>query len=245
MYYLLTKQTPFDSHSLPELIEMVSRGNFPPPRQVVSTLPNALEAICLKAMSLRPEDRFESAGKLASDVQRFLADEPVSAYRESAAQRGRRWTRKHPRTMATVSASLLVGIIGSSLFLYAIARKNKELSQAVQNEMFAREAVAKKYEELAEAKESETQAKLQAIKSRDLAQQLLTRSEKLIYARNLQAAQRYWELGLSKLRSTPSMLAGGITALGTSLFADILQRNHVTLDEDSNGSVPGVLTASV
>ena len=48
-------------------------------------MPPALEAVCLKAMALRPEDRYASARALADDVEHWLADEPVSAYREPLA----------------------------------------------------------------------------------------------------------------------------------------------------------------
>ena len=39
----------------------------------------ALEAVCLKAMALKPEDRYAAPKALAEDVERWLADEPVTA----------------------------------------------------------------------------------------------------------------------------------------------------------------------
>ena len=39
----------------------------------------ALEAVCLKAMALKPEDRYAIARALAEDVERWMADEPVTA----------------------------------------------------------------------------------------------------------------------------------------------------------------------
>ena len=45
-------------------------------------VPRPLDAICRKAMALRPDDRYASALDLAADVERWLADEPVSAERE-------------------------------------------------------------------------------------------------------------------------------------------------------------------
>ena len=66
----------------------VQRGEFPPPRAVPPGRAAALEAVCLKAMALRPEDRYASAPALADDVERWLADEPVSAWREPFAATG-------------------------------------------------------------------------------------------------------------------------------------------------------------
>ena len=71
----------------------------------------ALEAVCLKAMALRPADRYASALDLAEDVERWLADEPVTAWREPAGVRLRRWVRKHARLVTGVAAALAVGTL--------------------------------------------------------------------------------------------------------------------------------------
>ena len=39
----------------------MQRGEFPPPRRIDPSLDRALEAICVKAMALRPEDRYANA----------------------------------------------------------------------------------------------------------------------------------------------------------------------------------------
>src|SRR5262249_46606675 len=71
--------------------------DFPPPRQVKKDVPPALEAVCLQAMALKPEDRYPTALDLAADVEHWLADEPVSAYRERAGARLAPWGRQPPR----------------------------------------------------------------------------------------------------------------------------------------------------
>ncbi|MEJ7640450.1 MAG: hypothetical protein WKF75_21400 [Singulisphaera sp.] len=58
-------------------------------------VPAALEAVCLKAMAFPPEDRYPSASALAGDIERWLAGEPVSAWREPFPTRARRWLRRH------------------------------------------------------------------------------------------------------------------------------------------------------
>ena len=81
------------------------RGEFPRPRAVNPKVPPALEAICLKAMALEPEDRYPSARALADDLEHWLADQPVSAYPEPWRLRLRRWGRRH-RTLVTAAAAL-------------------------------------------------------------------------------------------------------------------------------------------
>jgi tetratricopeptide (TPR) repeat protein len=93
------------------------RGVFAPPRRTKASVPAALEAVCLKAMALQPEDRYGSAKELAADVEHWLGDEPVTAYREPWTGRLRRWGRRHRATvgglaalLVTVTAALAVGL---------------------------------------------------------------------------------------------------------------------------------------
>src|SRR5262249_38161334 len=78
----------------------------------------ALEAICLKAMATVPEDRYTKATALADDVERWLADEPVSCHREPVRRRFQRWKRKHPR-ITTLSTAVLILLLlaGPAVFL--------------------------------------------------------------------------------------------------------------------------------
>src|SRR5260370_27651083 len=90
LYSLLTGRAPF--HTLDPL-EKVHRGKFPSPRRVNKGVPPGLDAICLKAMSLRPQDRYCTALDLAGDVEDWLGDEPLECYREPMAVRLARWNR--------------------------------------------------------------------------------------------------------------------------------------------------------
>src|SRR5262249_4292700 len=76
---LLTGKPPYDG---PDALEQACRGEVVPARQRKRSVPAALEAVCLKAMAKRPEERYPSPRTLAEEVQRWLADEPVLAHRE-------------------------------------------------------------------------------------------------------------------------------------------------------------------
>jgi serine/threonine protein kinase len=111
LYTLLTGKKSVDG-DLVEVLRKVERGEIVPPRQVNPSTPEPLEAICRKAMSLKPEDRYASALDLAQDVELWLSDEPVSAWREPARVRAGRWIRKHRTLVATALATLLVAVVG-------------------------------------------------------------------------------------------------------------------------------------
>ena len=87
LYELLTGQVAFPGAKVLDVIERVRQGDFRPPRSVRRSVPAPLEAICLKAMAVRPEDRYGSVRELAEDLEHWLADEPVSAYPEGRLER--------------------------------------------------------------------------------------------------------------------------------------------------------------
>ena len=136
LYKLLTGRVAFDGQSREEVFGKVQRGEFAWPRQVRAGVPPALEAVCLEAMALRPEDRYGSALELAADVEHWLADEPVSAWREPWTLRGRRWLRRH-RAWATASVVGLVIIALAAAALAAQSWRNAE-AERVKNEELRR-----------------------------------------------------------------------------------------------------------
>lgn len=95
LYCLLTGKQAFEGRDLLAIFDRVKRGDFPKPRAVCPHVPAALEAICLKAMALEKSGRYATATLLADDLERWLADEPVSAYREPFLERCARWGRRH------------------------------------------------------------------------------------------------------------------------------------------------------
>jgi eukaryotic-like serine/threonine-protein kinase len=116
LYSLLTGRVPFAAKELADVLRKVERGEFARPREASPWLDPALEAICLKAMALSPADRYASPKGLADDVERWLADEPVTAHREPLVRRARRWARKHRTALATAAsaatvAALLLGVV--------------------------------------------------------------------------------------------------------------------------------------
>src|SRR5262249_56675077 len=94
LYSLLTGRPPVEG-DIGDMLRAVQRGEFSPPRRHDATIDRALEAVCLKAMAHRPEDRYASTRGLAEDIERWMADEPVSTWPEPLSRRARRWGRRH------------------------------------------------------------------------------------------------------------------------------------------------------
>jgi tetratricopeptide (TPR) repeat protein len=77
-------------------LDKVRRRDFPLPREVKPEVPTALEAICLKALALEPQHRHASASALAEDLEQWLAEEPILAFR-AAVSEYEALVRDHPK----------------------------------------------------------------------------------------------------------------------------------------------------
>jgi serine/threonine-protein kinase len=132
LYVLLTGRPAFSGSQIGTVLEKVRRGDFPPPRQLQKDTPRALEAVCLKAMARQPEERYASAEELAADLEHWLADAPVSAWREPWRIRARRWLRLHQR-LATGAVVLLVTAL-AALAVSNLLLRHEQQQTAVQKE---------------------------------------------------------------------------------------------------------------
>ena len=111
LYHLLTGQPPRHGSSCEQVMELARSVPPPPPRKLKGDIARALEAICLKAMAQRPQDRYAGTLDLAWDVQRYLAGAPVSVYREPVLARAWRWCKRHRHALARSAAGVLALVL--------------------------------------------------------------------------------------------------------------------------------------
>ncbi len=124
LYTILSGKRPIESDNWPETQQLIQQGRYKRPREENNAIPRSLEAICLRAMALRPEDRYTSAGSLAQDIERWLADEPVAAYEESISEKLKRWVKRH-RNGIGIAALLMTGaVIALSASILLLEQKN-------------------------------------------------------------------------------------------------------------------------
>ena len=115
LYFLLTNQAPFQGNSRESTLEAARSNQFQSPREVDSTIPKALEAICLRAMAKESSDRYETASDLADDIDRWIAGEPVMAMVEPVWQRAGRWARRNQTLVASTIALLVASFVALAI----------------------------------------------------------------------------------------------------------------------------------
>lgn len=122
LYCILTCRAAFEEPDVRVVLHNVQRGVFPAPKSCVPSVPHRLQAICLKAMSLRPEDRYPTVRELADDIEHWLADEPVSAYQENIFGWLARWGRRHRNWVQAGAAALVLVALVATFAAVQISR---------------------------------------------------------------------------------------------------------------------------
>jgi serine/threonine-protein kinase len=131
LFCLLTGKPPFENdEDIGAVLRAVGKGDFPTPRILDPSIDRALEAVCLKAMALKPEDRYPTARALADDVERWAADEPVTAWREPITRRMQRWARRNRTAVSVAATSILVAVVGLVAVIAVQNRANAALTDA-------------------------------------------------------------------------------------------------------------------
>ena len=205
LYKLLTGVTPFDRKTLnkasyDEMRRIICEDEPQPPSRRVRTLgarqnsshtqghpsgsplpdrkiKKELDWIVMKTLEKDRTRRYESASALATDIERYLNDEPVAAVHPSTAYLLQKFARRNkPLIISTgvVAAALLVGT-GVSIWQ-------------------AQEAIAARHVANEQFLEADRQRR-KAERAADLAQQNEEFSNQLVYAADVRMAAQAWQSG--------------------------------------------------
>ena len=128
LFCLLTGRSPFSGRDVGEILASVQLGIFKAPRKLHSRIAKPLEAICLKAMARESGDRYESPRAMAEDIERWLADQRVKAYREPLLVQMSRWLRKNKVVAGAGLSALAVAFVAALLIAGVLADSNQKLA---------------------------------------------------------------------------------------------------------------------
>lgn len=154
LFQILTGTMPFEGSTATELIQRVQFEEIRSPRAVNRKVSRPLDAICRKATARDVRRRYATAGELADDLERYLADEPVSAWSEPVWTRAARYARRHRLAVAMLAATLLFACAAAGI-VYSAAQRRQQQEERHENQIRNRES-----RRLAEL-ESKVQALLQ------------------------------------------------------------------------------------
>ena len=177
LYAMLVGRPPFGGRSFDEILQNTIAGNFETPRQINSSVPKSLEAICLKAMRSTKSARYPTALAMAEDIEAYLADERVSAWQEPFSVLARRWMRKHKTAVTTGGAGLILltvgAVVATALLASANTREAAAREKATGNFIIAKSVVDDFLKQLAE------DPRLELASLEGLTSEMLTKAENL------------------------------------------------------------------
>ena len=128
------------------------------PARLAKLVRGELDWIVMRAVEKDRTRRYEAAGGLARDVERFLRHEPVEAGPPSATYRLRKYARKHRGVLAMAGA-----FAGLLMLAAAVSTRQAYLATKARNE--AQQAYEQSRVNEAKAKEQEAQARRSAAES--------------------------------------------------------------------------------
>ncbi|HKB05563.1 MAG TPA: WD40 repeat domain-containing serine/threonine protein kinase [Gemmataceae bacterium] len=160
LYELLTGRPPFKGESVAQTLRMVEEQDPTRPRWLNPACDPDLEAVALKCLEKDPGRRYETAGAMADDLQRWLNGEPVTARRAGPGRRAWKWVRRNPVMAGLVTACvglLAFGIV--STIVYAV-QSHDLVNQVLQNEARAKANETEANKNAAAARQAADEAKV-------------------------------------------------------------------------------------
>ncbi|MCA9218414.1 MAG: protein kinase [Planctomycetales bacterium] len=139
LFCVATGSRPFDSNDIATIIRKTQTGEFPSPRAKNTAVAKPLEAIILRAMATKANQRYQSAKLLADDVEAFLADEPVTAWEEPLSVKTRRWVKRHRTFVATAISGCGITIVGLVIGIVLLSAANRRETLARESAEDARD----------------------------------------------------------------------------------------------------------
>jgi len=116
LFNVLAGRPPFLGSNPVSVIRQASETQAPKLRSLAPSLDRDLETICARCLERDPKARYQSAGDLAADLERWLGGRPIIARRVSPPARIWRWSRRNPKLVGAATAGLLLGAAAVWLF---------------------------------------------------------------------------------------------------------------------------------
>ncbi len=127
LFNVLAGRPPFLGSNPVSVIRQASETPAPRLRSLAPSLDRDLETICARCLERDPKARYQFAGDLAADLERWLDGRPIVARPVSPPARIWRWSRRNPKLVGAAAAGVLFGAAAVWLFhgeLFSASRFN-------------------------------------------------------------------------------------------------------------------------
>jgi serine/threonine protein kinase len=134
LYELLTGERPYVLEgSVADVVDTIRTAIPGKPSRLNPVIDADLDAIALTALARNPEDRYQSAGAMQRDLERFLADEPVEVRRDHHWYVLRKTLHRY-RMPIGIAASFVLLVLVFGIGMAALAVKASHSAETATNE---------------------------------------------------------------------------------------------------------------
>jgi serine/threonine protein kinase/tetratricopeptide (TPR) repeat protein len=205
-------QKPSTRLSTTDALPSIAANRSLEPRRLSGVVRGELDWIVMKALEKDRNRRYETANGLAADILRHLQDEPVTACPPSASYRFQKFARRNKGILTAagvVSATLLIGLVASTLATFRAQRAEKLAETRLTAETLARtgEADARRLAEQARveaeaARDQAIAAEQQVARERDRAEEGFAQARAVVdqYLTQVSESQLLTAAGMQPLR---------------------------------------------
>src|SRR5437016_11356352 len=109
LFELLAGRPPFLGEHALAVIRQAADNDAPKLRSVIPNVSRDLETICARCLERDPNLRYQSAGALAQELERWLEGRPIAARAVSPPARLYRWSRRNPILATSLAVCLFFG----------------------------------------------------------------------------------------------------------------------------------------
>jgi len=145
LYEILAGTRAYGGQDAFDILDAVLAGAPPALASVSPDAPPELVAVVERAMARDKPSRFASAEALAKELEAWRDGRTVASYKYSTGEQVRRIVKRHRAVFATLTAALLVLVVGGVFALWSINAEKNEAEQAREKaESVSTELVAEK-----------------------------------------------------------------------------------------------------
>ncbi len=192
LYHLLTGTPPYvppgEDLAAQRVLLLALHGPPKPAAELAPKVPLELAAICDRAMSRDPLERYAGAAELGHDLRAFLEGRVVKAFRGGALWELRKWIARNPALAGAVALAVLLAVAFSTNEALELAQENRMLAN-VGREALAGERVASAEREALDEESAELVRNLRA--SDEVLLEELIRSARELPAPSPDSAKRH------------------------------------------------------
>ncbi len=132
LYEMLAGRLPFDVEGKTPLqvLREVASGVARPLGEVVASARGDLERVVMTALAREKEQRYASLQAFIDDLERVLADQPISVRRLTSGERAWRFVRKHRLGLGVAAVVAVSGLVAAASLAVGFAKAAEERDRA-------------------------------------------------------------------------------------------------------------------